>query len=255
MEKQKMNSIQIQRTDEIKSIISEINGMLKMSVSKATKVGELLSQQRNELFDDNNFVSWVNSELNIGIDTVKKYIQLYKYDDKIRLCSNLSTAYAKVSEIEYQEKKSKEKEDNKLIFEYNKTGIKPDGWERKHDYLYKKQLDDSAYEQRKEEAYNKKKEESNHKKEESENRVREAKEKADLFSKLADEMLKEDKEKPNLNLDNNLDNKNQDEIINIIENYIYSNNDISRQLELTNNLIKYLRSISIKLNQNIKEVE
>lgn len=132
------------RTQEIKKELSELNDCLKMSVSKAVRIGELLTEQK-EFIGHGNFLSWLENNFDMSDKNAERYMKLWQYKNKIDKLSNLQEAYFQIETLEKQEKQKEEQEDNKKIFQYKKTGVKPEGWERKHDYQYKKMLDDTEY--------------------------------------------------------------------------------------------------------------
>ena len=109
------------RTQEIKKELAELNQSLKMSVQKAIRVGQLLTEQK-EFIGHGNFISWIEDNIDIGQVTAHKYINLYKHQSKISLSENLQGAYQQIETIERQEKQSAETRKRTLIDEYKRTG-------------------------------------------------------------------------------------------------------------------------------------
>ena len=89
------------RTQEIKRELAELNTTLKMTVQKAIRVGQLLSEQK-EFVGHGNFVKWIENNLDIGQVTAHKYMNLYQYQNKISLSENLQDAYKQIETFEAQ---------------------------------------------------------------------------------------------------------------------------------------------------------
>jgi hypothetical protein len=235
----------VDRTKEIKKELAELNDCLKMSVQKAIMIGCLLLEQK-EFVGHGNFIKWSETNLDISYDNVDRLIKRYIYQDKIRNLRNLQEADETIKQLEYQEKKLKEQEDNKIIFEYKRTGIKPEGWERRHEYIYKKCLDDAEYENRKQNIFeNKNKEQLKKEDERKKEFEKSIKEDDDLIDQLRNEISisKEDEKiKETLRLNNREDNLSQEIIFETLDDYIESIDSNSRKIETAQNIIKYLRN-------------
>ena len=102
------------RTQEIKKELAELNTTLKMTVQKAIRVGQLLSEQK-EFVGHGNFVKWIENNLDIDDNTVYRYIKLYSYADKIPILGNLQDAYKQIETIEAQAKLTAEEKQRKMI--------------------------------------------------------------------------------------------------------------------------------------------
>ena len=82
-------------------------------------------------------------EIGISRMTAHRWLERYISEENLFLSSEEFKKWKKQIEIE----------DNRIIFEYKKTGVKPKGWVHKHDKMYKKFLDDDEYEKRMKEHY------------------------------------------------------------------------------------------------------
>jgi len=120
------------RTQEIKRELAELNTTLKMTVQKAIRVGQLLSEQK-EFVGHGNFVKWIENNLDISPSHATRYIKLYAYQDKCCNVQYLQDAYKQIETIEAQAKLTAEEKQRKMIAEYRKTGKKPEGWTRQLD--------------------------------------------------------------------------------------------------------------------------
>lgn len=125
------------RTAEIQKEIKELNNTLKMSVQKAIRIGELLTEQK-EIVGHGLFIQWIESNLDISERTARNYMSLYSYRDKTENIADLHEAYKQIETIEAQAKLSKEEYNRKMIAEYRRTGKKPSGWDRSLDYRIQK---------------------------------------------------------------------------------------------------------------------
>lgn len=241
------------KTKEIKKELSELNDCLKMSVQRAIKIGGLLIEQK-EYLGHGNFLPWLESNFDMDDRTARRYMSIYKHKNKMDILSDLQEAYKQIEQIEYQEQKAQTQKDNKILFEYKKTGIKPEGWKRRHEHLYKKMLDDSEYEKRKEAAFNKNKKESEEKNKEYETVVKNLKESIDKDDEFIEQLKKmkeqtnEDSEiKETLRLSNRHENISQEIIFESLDDYLEAIPDTSRKIETAQNIIKYLRDKIVKL--------
>ena len=232
------------RTQEIKKELAELNTTLKMTVQKAIRVGQLLSEQK-EFVGHGNFVKWIENNLDIDDNTVYRYIKLYSYADKIPILGNLQDAYKQIETIEAQAKLTAEEKQRKMIAEYRKTGKKPEGWTRQLDYIIKKDAEAEAkYKERKEKELK-----------EREARAKEYKNKStglfsDALKTVADGILAkaqavEDwKDKIRLS-DSGKKNAFADAII----EYLDTLPNDSRRIEACMDIIKICRNIAVKLQK------
>lgn len=241
--------------DRIIELHMGIVQVARRSVMDAIKIGQLLSEQK-ERMKHGEFLPWLE-ELPFEQRTSYRYMALYQYHDKIAIVANLQEAYKKVEQIEYTEKKEREKEDQKVVFEYKKTGKKPDGWERRHDYLYKKMLDDGEYEKRKQAVF----EEKRRKREQEDEEIRQASakkqaERDEYFENLrrqteqiAEQSSADEELKKKLRLSRREENLSQEIMFDTITDYLESFSNDSGKLEAVNNLIKFLITIAQSLHR------
>jgi hypothetical protein len=247
------------RTQEIKKELSDLNDCLKMSVSKAVRIGELLTEQK-EFVGHGNFLSWLESNFDMGERTARKYMLLYCHRDKTALNADLQKAYDQIETIEKQEKQKQEQEDNKKIFQYKKTGIKPEGWERRHDSQYKKMLDDGEYEKRRDSVFEQKKAKSAEKENEfnfNQSRLKDSiKDDENLINRLLQMKTESQKSvvdilehKEKLKLCVKSEDNIQTAIFLLLDEYIDKIKDGSRKIETAQNIIKYLRDKIVKIQK------
>jgi hypothetical protein len=143
-----MDNLQLQRTEKIKQLLSELNGCLKMSVNKAIEIGKELHEQKEGL-EHGRFLIWVETELSLSRQTVDRYIKVFLNKDKMSKLDSLQEAYIQIESIEKQERRKQETEDNHILNQRIKTGQKPEGWDRRHDRLYKQRIDENTFQERK----------------------------------------------------------------------------------------------------------
>ncbi len=148
-----------------------------------------------------------------------------------------------------EHKKEQEQIDNKKIFEFKQTGIKPEGWERRHDYLYKKTLDDSEYEKRKSAAFDKKEKENKL----VDDDIEASKQKLIDIENMKNQLTKETDIKEKLRLSNSDKNISQEIMFETIEDFLNDSDGINEKLQKANNIILFVRDIAVKLQtQTIK---
>lgn len=87
------------RIDEIKTLHLEIMGHLKMSLEKAIKIGQLLTEQKTEL-KHGEFTPWMKDNLPFTERTARNYMKLFqeKHRLKTETVSDLTSAYRLLSE-------------------------------------------------------------------------------------------------------------------------------------------------------------
>lgn len=225
------------RTQQIKNLLSELNQTLKMSVQKAIEIGRLLSEQKNEL-EHGQFLPWLESNFEMSERFAQDCIRFYKHKEKTAKLADLQAARDCVQQIEWQEKKQQEEEDNRKIYEFKKTGKKPDGWERRHDYLYKKALDDNEYEKRKAQAFQEKKKADDNFKAS----IQDSDEIIDRLTGLREQASEDRELKETLKLNSRRENVSQEVMFETIDDYLNEISDVSRRIETAQNLIKYIRN-------------
>jgi len=170
-------------------LLDELNKSLKISVTKAIEIGKELHEIKKEL-GHGNFLAWIKNNLELSERTAQNYMRLYNYRDKTAIVADLQTAYKQVDQIEYQKKKTQEEEDRKIIEEYKHTGIKPEGWKRRHDYLYKTYFEEEAFKERVKSYVDEKAKASERKKKKEKQMsddVEQAREKLKFFQQLKDQ--------------------------------------------------------------------
>lgn len=232
------------RTQEIKKELTELNTTLKMTVQKAIRVGQLLSEQK-EFVGHGNFVKWIENNLDIGQVTAHKYMNLYQYQNKISLSENLQDAYKQIETIEAQAKMTAEENQRKMIAEYRKTGKKPEGWTRQLDYIIKKDAEaEQNYKERKEKELKERDERAKEYKNKSTGLFSEA------FKTVADGILAkaqavEDwKDKIRLS-----DSGKKNAFADAILEYLDTLPNDSRRIEACMDIIKICRNIAVKLQK------
>jgi hypothetical protein len=105
----------------------------KLLIEVALGLGEVLAtvQNSNSLnFAEVKFVEWVTGNFSFSYQTAYNYISLYKYRNKISSAKNITEAYKMIETLEAQKKQSETANAYKRANEYNKTGVKPEGWRR-----------------------------------------------------------------------------------------------------------------------------
>lgn len=242
-----MNVIQ-DRTEEIKREIASLHNTLKMSVQKAIRIGQLLTEQK-DFVGHGLFLNWLDANLDITRQTADKYMKLYAYRDKCKLELHLQSAYKQIETIEAQERQSKEERDRSLIAEYRKTGKKPAGWDRSLDYRIKKDDEASIKQQeRKEQVFREREERAKQYKLNAEG------EKvtfiSDALKAATETIIAKHEERQNWKerirlSDSGKDNAFMDAII----EYLDTLPDDNRRIEACSNIIKICRNISIELQQ------
>lgn len=240
------------RTVEIQRELAELNNTLKMSVQKAIRIGELLTEQK-EIVGHGLFIQWIESNLDITRQSADKYMKLFQYRDKCKLELHLQEAYKQIETLEAQAKQTKEERDRAMIAEYRKTGKKPDGWDRSLDYRIQK---DKEAEVKQEERIKKelrertqrateyKEHQESLKQQSSDNNL------ADAFQSVASAFVEKSnkrnewKEKIRLS-----DGGKEDAFMDAIIDYMETLPDDNRRIEACNNIIKICRNISVELQR------
>lgn len=234
------------RTQEIKKELTELNQSLKMSVQKAIRVGQLLTEQK-EFIGHGKFLSWLEDNFDMHRDTANQYMRLFAHSDKCRNVRNLTEAYQQIETIERQEKQSAEARKQTLIAEYKRTGKKPIGWDRSLDYLLQKEQEE---EEKREQRVKELKENMCREQEEKERRRTQD----DLFNHTAqqiiDEQIKSIKERQEWKDKIKISNNGKDDpFMDALMDYLETLDDDNRRIEACNNIIKICRNISVKLQK------
>lgn len=238
-----------------KEIIELHNGIMqsaRRSVQDAIKIGEIISEKKPELEMKNEFNSWIKS-LPFSENTARNYIQLFTYRHKTSNIEDLSTAYKKVSEIEYQEKQTEEQRRRSMIAEYRRTGIKPDGWSgslgRSLDYIIQKDKEnEKKYHEEKNrlEAERLLRAEQRKKEEQASDMF------TDALNIATDEIINKHKQRTEWKDKIRVSDTGKDDaFMDAIIDYLDTLPNDNRRIEACNNIIKICRNISVEL-QKIK---
>ena len=120
-----MNQIQQSTIQEIVTLHQEIAGHLKISLEKAIKIGELLTEQKESL-KHGQFTPWIKDNLPFTDRTARNYMRLYHARDKLKTerVSDLNEAYRLLEApiIHLKKEKIRRKiENQKAELEYCKT--------------------------------------------------------------------------------------------------------------------------------------
>jgi len=83
--------IEKSRVQEITQLHDEIGGYLKMSLEKAIKIGELLTEQKASL-KHGEWLPWIESNLPFSTRTAEVYLKCYREREKIAESANLRDA-------------------------------------------------------------------------------------------------------------------------------------------------------------------
>lgn len=234
-----MNNLQIQRTEKIKLLLSELSSCLKMSVEKAIEIGKELHEQKESL-GHGNFLSWLNGNFDLSERTARHYMGLFLHRDKTANIADLHEAYRQVEAIEKLEHLKQETEDKKLVDLRLESGQKPQGWERRHDRLYKRRIDEKTFLERKNKILHEQKAgRAEFKKTDPEGTQR-------LMDNL-EEAIEREKNKSEkikkFRLHSQDRNTRQEIMFSTLVYYVEFNEDVNLQLEDIHNLIKFLKEL------------
>ena len=86
-----MNEIQQSTIQEIVTLHQEIAGHLKMSLEKAIRIGELLTEQKNSL-NHGEWLSWIKANLPFSDRTARVYVRCFENKDKLADSATLASA-------------------------------------------------------------------------------------------------------------------------------------------------------------------
>lgn len=89
-----MNEIEKSRIQEISNLHQEIIGHLKMSLEKAIRIGELLTEQKASM-KHGEFTPWIKANLPFTDRTTQNYMRVYRERDRLKTetVSDLTQAY------------------------------------------------------------------------------------------------------------------------------------------------------------------
>jgi hypothetical protein len=238
------------RTAEIQKEINELNNALKMSVQKAIRIGELLTEQK-EIVGHGLFLSWLKDNIDISERSAQMYMKLFNYKDKTAEIADLQSAYHQIETLEAQAKLSKEERDRQMIAEYRRTGKKPAGWDRSLDYRIQKDK----------EAETKQKERTEKEFKEREQRAKQHTERTYKADGLIDGMrdalkvategiLAKSKERADWKEKIRLSDCGKDDaFMDAIIDYMETLESDNRRIEACGNIIKICRNISVELQR------
>jgi hypothetical protein len=229
-----MTSLSKSRTQEIVKLHEGIASSMRRSVQDAIRIGELLAEAKEEA-GHGQFLAWIEGTLPFDGRTAERYMRLSNYSNKIDSVSNLQDAYKRVEQLEDEARQKERARKDRLIAEKQATGKKPAGWDRSIDYEEKRREDDTEYEERKRKAIEEK--QSEQKKPQEKSRLDE----------IIDAVLSEPAKHEDLELADMRANAKQGKIFIVLKEYIESFDGVSRQLEATYNLMRYLKRIAIDL--------
>jgi hypothetical protein len=88
-----MNQTQQSTIQEIVTLHQEIAGHLKISLEKAIKIGELLTEQKESL-RHGAWLPWIKANLPFSYKTTERYMSCYNKREKLDRVSNLNHAYS-----------------------------------------------------------------------------------------------------------------------------------------------------------------
>jgi len=221
---------------EINTLHSNIECKLKSTVQDAIKLGELLTNVKQEL-PHGTFLNWINDNCNFSQPTSHRYMTLFEYKRKLFSVNNLPEAYKQIQYLEQEKKKSETQKAFKRVQEFKQTGVKPEGW--------RKNTDDKLF---KEEIQRDKRIEENRKK--VKNIDNQKKSTDQLFSNLIDDVIEKNKKvntfKDSIRL--SFEGK-QDSFIDALIDYLESLENDNRRIELCYNIIKVAKNIANNLQR------
>lgn len=236
-----MNDIAIKARDEIVKLHSGIITAARRSVQDAIKIGQILSEQK-ERMEHGKFLKWIEP-LPFDERTARRYMAIYRWKDKTARLSDLQEAYKQIETIEAQERRTEDERKHDLIKQYERTGKKPEGWDRSLDYaLKKKKEEDAAFEERKQKAF-------------QEGRTAATE---DNFSELSS-MLRDastviiQKEQERAAWKDKIrisDSGKEDQFLDAILEYLSTLADDNRRIEACQNIIKICKNIAVELQRN-----
>ena len=223
---------------EINTLHSNIEGKLKSTVQDAIKLGELLTNVKQEL-PHGTFLNWINDNCNFRKSSAENYMKLYNYKSKIPLVGNLPEAYKEIQYLEQEKKRTESQKAFKRVQKFKSTGIKPEGWRR--------MTDDKLY---KEEIERDKRIEENRKRINKINN--ENKSTSNMFDDLLNNVIEKSKKvnsfKDSIRL--SFEGKN-DSFIDALIDYLDGLNDDNRRIEVCYNVIKVAKNIAKELQRKV----
>ena len=223
---------------EINTLHSNIESKLKSTVKDAIKLGELLTNVKQEL-PHGAFLNWIQDNCNFRKSSAFNYIKLYDYKSKIPLVGNLPDAYKQIQYLEQEKKRTETQKAFKRVQKFKSTGIKPEGWRKNtDDKLYKEEIERDKRIEENRKRINKI---DNEKK--SSNNIFD-----DLLNNVIEKSKKVDSFKNNIRL--SFEGKN-DSFIDALLDYLETLENDNRRIEVCYNIIKVAKNIAKELHRKL----
>lgn len=234
------------KLSEIEKQINSLQESMRLSfrrtIEDAIKIGELLTIAKKQL-SHGDFMPWCK-KIGINYKNAERYIKLEKYKIKLDKMSNLTEAYKLIESEENKRKRKEFEEQTKRIREYKKTGIKPDGWNKKTDeYRLKKEKEDKEYEERKRKAFEEKKKKYEEELKQEEYESNEINNIFEEISIMKESILEKEKIFKKMKMSGNNSN---DIIYDALYDYLNKLDD-NQRLEACHNIIKFCKTIASEL--------
>ncbi len=223
---------------DINTLHSNIEGKLKSTVQDAIKLGELLTNVKQQL-PHGTFLNWINDNCNFSDRSARNYILLYSYKSKMETISNLPEAYKQIQYLEQEKKRTESQNAFKRVQKFKSTGIKPQGWRKNtDDKLYKEEIErDKRIEENR-----KRIDQINNEKKSSNNML------DDLLNNVIEKSKKVNSFKDSIRL--SFEGKN-DSFIDALIDYLDGLNDDNRRIEVCYNVIKVAKNIAKELQRKV----
>ncbi len=237
--------------DRIVELHNGIMQAARRSVADAIQIGQIIADQK-ETMPHGEFLPWLE-ELPFAERTARNYMKLFEYRSKTATIADLQEAYHQIEQIEYDEKKEREQRDLDIVATYKSTGVKPPEWERRHDYLYKKMMDDDEFELRKRNHLDQKRqlrEEEERVRRDAYQQIRKDDSTDDILSQAAHKFITEQKKRSEFKTKIKLSSLGKtDPFVDAIMDYLDGLPDDNRRIEACNNIVKVCRTIAVQLHQ------
>ena len=225
------------KTQEINKLHEGITSSLRKSVEDAIRIGELLSEVKDSIPRE-EFLKWIVNDLPFGESTSRNYIRLFTYKGQIANVANLTQAYSQIETIVVGKRREREQELRRMIDEKKASGRKRLPSPRTPKRMAAERLERKQ-----------RKQSPDLFSEPDKPRER------DSFEKIVDAILNEPSAKNgDLALADMRDNVRQGNVFTVLKEYIESFDGVSRQLEATYNLMRYLKRVAIELQPKTQEV-
>ena len=229
--------IEISLSKELNELHKNIEGKLRSTVQNAIRVGELLTQAKDDL-PHGEFLPWIEKNCIFKRITAFNYMRVYEYKSKCLTVEHLPEAYRLVAKLESAKKQTENQRAFKRVQEFKKTGIKPGGWRKNtDDKLYQKEID-------RDERIESVKRKMSSRQEESEQRKNESDYFTDSINKIVEHTNKRLSFKEKIRL--SADGEN-DSFIDALMDYLEEMESDSRRIEFCYNIIKVAKNIAREL--------